>query len=153
MSISLRAMKSLCTRLSTSTRPQGYCRPLTLLPLTSITLLLPTTAYGTLSCKHSTNWVKGASLTNIMCSVMIAACTICDTLFSNIQEYSGVLLLWLFTLDFLLQLYNKVKLGRTAEAGITLLDLIHLMVECDALTDMQRFIDRDRFGPYTSHCL
>ena len=36
-----------------STIPHGYCLPLTFLPRTSITMLLPTTEYGTAACTNS----------------------------------------------------------------------------------------------------
>ena len=44
--------KSQCSGFSTSTTPQGYRRPRTDFPLTSIICVLPTMANGMLSCKN-----------------------------------------------------------------------------------------------------
>ena len=54
MSMVLSLMKSQWSGFSTSTTPQGYIRPLTLRPFTSMIELAPTTAKGTAFCKHNT---------------------------------------------------------------------------------------------------
>lgn len=55
ISMVLSLMKSQWSGFSTSTTPHGYIRPLTFLPLTSITVLAPITAKGTASCKSHSN--------------------------------------------------------------------------------------------------
>lgn len=63
ISMVLSLMKSQWSGFSTSTTPHGYIRPLTFLPLTSITVLAPITAKGTASYKsHSNTLILSVSI-------------------------------------------------------------------------------------------